>query len=689
MRVPVRKTSWDILRALRYLSEGHTLSRLFALLVAVASACAGLALAWHHPLSPTAAAAAFVLWSIAVVWRGHLWLVVVPAGVAFMNFSPWTGWVVFDEFDILLLGTLTGGYARRAWTLRTLRNAPEATLPTVALAALLLLGGMALWALWRAMMDAGGLAFDWFAGYTDALNSLRVVKSEGYALLCMPLLHREIARGSEQAHQRIAAGMVLGLCVVVLAVLWERLAFTNLFDFSKPYRTVGLFWEMHVGGEAIDAYLAMATPFAAWAVISARRPLPWIGAAALSLMTGYAVLTTFSRGLYFAVTTSLLLLAVLLLAQTPQKHTDAALRHQPRIDWRKSATFLLWVALSAEVLMVLAFGSFMLERMDTSQDDFRSRVIHWQRGLALLQSNTDWLLGKGPGRLPTHYAEQGPDGEFSGEIHAGQERHMQQPVNHFVTVVAPRTQERLGGQFALTQRVYRLPEEKHVVRMDIRTQKATDVQLEWCARHLLYDAGCQTAQLHIEPGPTWQTLVQPLTGETATAGPWYAPRLALFTLSVVNAGGRADIDNLQLQGPHMDELLTNGDFSEGLAHWLGAAQSYFLPWHIDNLFLELLIERGLSGLLIFCALVGAAMWRLVWAHACDGALHPYMLATLAGALCVGLTGSLIDVPRVMFLFYIITLDSALFMPSNSMLPLICEKSTDKKIARADSTFRRD
>jgi hypothetical protein len=135
---------------------------------------------------------------------------------------------------------------------------------------------------------------------------------------------------------------------------------------------------------------------------------------------------------------------------------------------------------------------------------------------------------------------------------------------------------------------------------------------------------------------------------------------------VVNAGGRADIDNIHLQDLQAEDLLTNGDFSDGLAHWLGSAQSYFLPWHIDNLFLELLIERGLSGLLIFCALVGTALWRLASAPASAGTLRCYMIAALTGALCVGLTGSLMDVPRVMFLFYILAFDGALLGPSSCM-----------------------
>lgn len=606
------------------------------------------------------ATTALVLWSMAVAWRGHVWLMVVPACAVFMNLSPWSGWIVFDEFDILLLGTMAGGYLRMAWPRCSKADAP---IPVRVQLVLLLLGVMALWALWRALQDAGRLEFDWFAGYTGGLNSVRIFKSEGYALLFVPLLHREISEGSQQAHRRIATGMVTGLSVVVLAVLWERLAFADIFDFSRPYRTAALFWEMHVGGEAIDGYLALATPFAAWAVMSARRPLPWIASAILALLTGYAVLTTFSRGLYCAVLVSLLLLSVMRLSRDPHRCISVALKPACLPIWRKPATFLLCSALIAEVLMVFAMGTFMMERLTQSKDDFGSRIAHWQRGLVILQSATDWWLGKGPGRLPKHYSELGPDGEFSGEAHASAESHVNPPAERFVTILGPKTRSRLGGQFSLTQRVHAIPKALHAVRMDVRADTATELQIEWCVRHLLYDAGCQTAQVHLDAGPQWQKLVQPLFGPEITEGFWLAPRWSLFGVSVVNAGGRADFANIHLQGPAMQDLLVNGDFSRGLAHWLGCAQSYFLPWHIDNLYLELLIERGLSGLLIFFCLVGTALWKMTLARVHSDPLHPYLVAALTGVLWVGLTGSLLDVPRVMFLFYLLVLDGALLQPA--------------------------
>ncbi|MES2946922.1 MAG: hypothetical protein V4858_00110 [Pseudomonadota bacterium] len=647
---------------------------MLVLLLALASLCAGLALAWHHPVWPLATVILFLAWNIALTWRWHLGLALVPAGVAFMHFSPWSGWIVFDEFDILLLGTLAAGYARLAWAMR---HPAHTALPALSQALLLMLGGMALLSLSRAVMDAGGWDFDWFAGYTDALNSVRVIKSEVYALLCVPLLHQEVLRGSARAYRRMALGMVMGLSVVVLAVAWERWVSADLLDFSTPYRTVALFWEMHVGGEAIDAYLAMATPFAVWAVVSARRPLVWLGAAMLAVLTAYAVLTTFSRGLYFATLTSLLVLAMLAFGKRSKLPGSAAAGPQPATDWRTKAIPVLYLALGIEVFVVLGAGTFMLDRMARSREDFGSRVAHWQRGLAVLHGPTDWWLGKGPGRLPNHYANLGPAGEFSGQALAAQEQDRQGLENRFVTVLGPMTQKQLGGQFALTQRVPSPRKGLHVVRLDILARTATDLQLEWCARHLLYDADCRTAQLHVAADPAWRPLVQPLT-EVASPARWHAPRLALFTVSVVNAGGRADIDNIRLQGPNQEELLTNGDFAAGLAHWLGSAQSYYLPWHIDNLFLEVLIERGLLGLLIFCALVATAMWRLAFASGRRKNSCPYAVAALTGALCVGLTGSVLDTPRVMFLFYAMALGGALLVFSRRAYSADMRKIKKKK-----------
>lgn len=640
------------------LSTGHHRldffpTRWLGLLLACASAALSLALAWHHPLWPVLALLSCGLWSLLSAWRQGLWMFALPLAAAVLNFSPWTGWIAWDESDMLLLSTLAGAYAR----LGLQAGRPRAPLGAGVRALLLATAAAAMLGLLRGCIDAWDASgqsvptietFDWFAGYTDAGNSLRVSKSELYALLLVPLWPR--APGSLRP---LACGLVAGLTAVVCAVVWERLAFPGLLNFDAPYRSVALFWEMHVGGEAIDGYLALATPFAVWAVLSLRRPWGWSAAALLALLTMYALLTTFSRGVYAATLCELTLLGLLLLRQGPRLQ-----------GWRVWAAALLAVLLVAEVALVAMGGSFLRQRVGATPADLNSRMQHWQRGLATLQTPSDWLLGLGRGRLPAHYAASGPAAEFSGAA-----RWRSEPqaagVRHFVSLSGPPTRRTLGGQFALAQRTRSAPFGRHALMLTYRVESSTELMVQWCERHLLFDGHCQTTLLRLQPGPQpWQIRefslqdAAPATAP-APAAPWHAARAAVFTLSVVNAAGAADIAQVQLQDERGRNLLDNADFQQGLAHWLGSAQSYFLPWHIDNLFLELLIERGLLGLLLFGLLLAAALWRLTLGSARHATLAPYQAAALLGALCIGCSGSLLDVPRVALLLYLLALDALL------------------------------
>ena len=623
--------------------------------MALASACAGAALAGHHPLWPLPTSVMFAAWCFVVAWRPGIWLLLIPALLPLMNFSPWTGWVVFEEFDLLLLGALAGGYVRLAWPGQMDASATrsEGWRRSIAITALFwLLAVHGLVALWRGFADAGGFAFDWFAGYTEALNSLRVFKSLGFALLFVPLLRQAIVHDAALASRRLAVGMVSGLAVVTLAALWERLAFPGLFNFSEPYRTVALFWEMHVGGAALDAYLALAVPFGVWALASARRPAVWAAAGALALLTGYVCLTTFSRGVYLAVGAPLLLLGAACWTHRERRYR--------REHWRAMASAVLLMALVVEVAAVMSGGSFMRARLNSSDHDLHSRTAHWLHGLDLPEGSADWLLGIGLGRLPANYAANFTDGEFPGAVTWREDRRQAAPDNAFVTVRGPATREKLGGQYALTQRVAFAAHGPHRVSLAVRVQARADIHLALCERHLLYDGACQTASIRVTPDAVeWQQRVVTLTGAELAQRRWHAPRLRMFTVSVVNAGGLADFDNLGLIDSHSAQWLENGNFHGRLAHWLPAAQSYFVPWHIDNLFVEVLVERGAVGLLLLVALLGLPLWQLTRRGATDRALccHPYLAASLGGALLVGLVSSIMDVPRVAFLLYLLALFS--------------------------------
>ncbi|MBV5347218.1 hypothetical protein JZU46_03240, partial [bacterium] len=201
-----------------------------------------------------------------------------------------------------------------------------------------------------------------------------------------------------------------------------------------------------------------------------------------------------------------------------------------------------------------------------------------------------------------------------------------------------------------------VPAGQQWVSLQVRAQVHTEVYIDLCERHLLYDGNCQGAFFRIAPGISgWQSLLLPLRGPPFSGGPWIAPRLQMFSIAIANAGGAADFDNVKLVGAQGRARLENGDFSQGLAHWFPAAQSYFVPWHMDNLFLEILVERGWLGLLLWLVLVHYMLWHAIFGSVKSHELSPFLTASLCGVLLVGLVSSVTDVPRVAFLMYLMTL----------------------------------
>ncbi|WP_419186934.1 hypothetical protein, partial [Azohydromonas sediminis] len=674
----------------------------------LASAAAGLALALGaaHPLAPGVALAAVALAvALAARWSGATWFV-LPAAMPWVALNPWTGWTMVDEFDLLVLALLAGAHAARAaarW--RGLAPPlPRRELGVAALLAVLLGLGVV-----RGWLDAGGGAPSAFDGYTGATNALRVGKSLAFALALWPLLPRE-AVALAAAARRFALGMAFGVAVVGVAALGERIAYPGLLEFSGPYRITARFWEMHVGGAAIDAYLALAAPLVAWAVWGARTPARFAVAALLAVLTVHAALVTFARGVLLAVGLPLLGLGLAWLWQrvgprpaVPARAGNAASAAPPQrgapwprgavvgfgllafvvlvgafaiegyaglgwvwlaasallllawrrvraLGWRAPAGALLALALATEVVAVVAGGSFLVERLAQTTLDAGGRIAHWRHGLGVLDSPRDVALGIGLGRLPARYAAADVQREFSGAI-----RWVATPQGVRPRLEGPAVVDEIGGLYALTQRVPHVPGARYVVSLQARSQAlragaaeapAARLWLRVCERHLLYDARCQEALVTLPPPEGVATLDVPLDGPAFAAQPWWPARRALLSIAVYDAGTAALLERVQLRAGGGADLLQHGDFAQGAARWFPSAQAWYMPWHIDNLYLELLIERGAVGALALLALAGLALHRLLDAARHGDALAPFLAAALAGVALVGAVSSVLDVPRV-------------------------------------------
>ena len=276
--------------------------RIACLFAAVVSLGLGLVLAASHALAPWGAPALLLLWAM-LVWRWPgAWLIVLPTLLPVANLSPWTGALMFDESDLLVLGAAAGGYARRVFAPTGATLVPQApAFSRIAQVALGALTASTLISLALGLMRAGPVDFGLYQQYTGWLNPLRVAKSLLLALLLLPLMRVEFMRSPAGAMRCFTTGICCGLALAGCGVLWERAAFPGLFDFSRFYRVTATFWEMHLGGAALDFYLALTIPFAVALLIEARRRTSAWLAAVLLVLAAYACVATYSRGLYLAI----------------------------------------------------------------------------------------------------------------------------------------------------------------------------------------------------------------------------------------------------------------------------------------------------------------------------------------------------------------------------------------------------
>lgn len=601
--------------------------RLLDRLLSLSSLLAGLVLSGAHPLAPLAVTLVFLGIFLLALWRTRFGVVALLLLLPILNFSPWTGWLIVDEFDLLVLAVVAAGY----WRMR--RDLPR---PRQGRQLVLLLIVFALIA-----RGAHGLLttdLDCCAGYLSPLNALRVGKSLLWLVLLFPLAAQAVeACSAERAAAQFFGAALIGCCAVVAAAIWERSFHPGLFDWSTPYRTVALFWEMHQGGAALDVYLTLIAPLLVWAWRATASPGRRLALGAFVVLFVYVGLTTFSRGMWAAIAGAMVLLSVLLIRQRARFGP-----HPPLFSL--SGTIVLSL-MALEIALVLGAGSFMGERLAAAEHDFGGRWQHWRRGVGLLKTPGDWAFGIGLGRLPSGLmqgdAGLASAGDFRWQGDGGRPR---------MLVAGPDGQsgDGLGGLHALSQRVELVAGQPYRLLVELRNANEIELLAEVCALHLLYAKRCLEQRLALAAGD-WRRVEAIVSGAPFETGGWRRAGHGVFRLSVLTPGGRLEVSNLDLSAGGAN-LLRNSRFQDQGARWFPALRSYFLPWHIDNFYLEILIETGLSGLLLFLAAVLALTRRLFVRCGRGNPLAAYFLASIAGVLALGLLVSVVDMPRVATLF---------------------------------------
>jgi hypothetical protein len=320
--------------------------------------------------------------------------------------------------------------------------------------------------------------------------------------------------------------------------------------------------------------------------------------------------------------------------------------------WRRRGLMFGSMALVTAVIATLLAGSYMRDRSTgaSSRNDMQVRIEHWKNGIALLVTPEERWLGKGVGRYVANLYFNVPAAEQTGDY-----RLKTEVGQHYLALTAGKHVQGWGEMFRVSQRVA-APQGQVKLTARVRAEMAVGLHVEICEKHLLYNEACLVKELQVAAQPgVWQTLALDLGSAPAMGGAWYAPKLIVFSVAVASRGGMADLAEMQLSDGRSPALLANADFADEMAHWFFSSDRHHMPWHIKQMALHVMFEQGFIGLGLLAALVAVALWRLSAGRGRAHELAPALAAGLLGFIVVGLFDSLLDVPRMAYLFYALLL----------------------------------
>ena len=585
----------------------------------------------NFPFHPFLLGLLLVAFGILIWRRPPLLVMLIPAALPVFDLAPWSGRFYFDEFDLLIITGLAVAYARVPAVPRGVIR--DSLFPALsALVGLSFVIGAVRGMLPWQVPDANS-----FSNYYSPYNALRIAKGALWAFLLYGLLSRFRDRSVDVLHL-FARGMVFGLLGTVAVVIWERMQFSGLLNFSNDYRATGPFSQAHIGSAYIEAYLTAAVPFLVWLIFK-ERPIPAKFAGVLLLLAStYALMVTFSRSAYAAYGIALAIVCLAAWAQSARRFAA-----QFAAQLRRGLAALALMGLVLVVAMPIYKGSFAQARMSQVGADLDLRLAHWQDGLRMIAP--DWatrLFGMGIGRYPEmHYWRSGE------EVRAAGYRLETEDGNTFLRLGS-------GGAIYMEQVVAVLPQRYYLLSLDARASQANTSVKTWvCEKWLLasYECFSQNLALDQELGAWRHYQVRVASGDIGR-GSWYARRPVKLALSNPTHKAAVDVDNVRLESADGVELLSNGDFSHGLDRWLFSVDDYW-PWHIESLPLAILFDQGWLGFVAVGLIVALALGRATFAALRGQLAAAAILASLVGFLTVGLLNSLIDTPRFLLLFLLL------------------------------------
>jgi len=589
--------------------------------------------AWDYPytaMSLLLAAYAAFLWR-----QPWSWLFILPALLPVFNFAPFTGRLLLDEFDLLVLVTLGLGYWRilpnqipHDWANKAYQIGTGLLLVSALVSTLI-----GLWPL----LQGAQLSF---SSSHSPLEALMLGKGIFWVLLLIPLFRRIPGQELVLLKNWLINGLAMGLVILSLLVLLERHIFVGISNIDNVFRVTGTFFSMYNGGAYIEAFIAIAFPALAIWTLQQKKPLLRLGGLVMAALASYAMLVTFSRGGYAGLAAGL-----------------GVVIYQV---WRSRSQFTLTKSLL--VAMVLAvgmaaapvfFGSFAQDRLGKVWDDLQIRLNHWQGAIDLMDPGLRPILtGMGLGRYSDTYLWGGKETLIPGTFSLQQEQ-----GNRYLRLGS-------GDAFYLDQIVLPSPGKEYKIQAQVRfSDSHASLNIPLCEKALLYSFHCNDHRLSppTDAAPKdWHEISVALSTKGMHESKRWPKRTLKLSLANPREGGAVDIRSISVTDAEGRNLLKNGDFNNGLTHWLPSTDRD-IAWHIHQTALEVYFAQGLLGLLASVILLLAAALALR-PHLRKG--DPFAIALaggLIGFMTVSLLGSTLDTTRLNFIFYYLAFSGSLLL----------------------------
>lgn len=610
----------------RTLPAASPLFRLAQRGLALIAAATAAAAAWHFPAHGPWVLLGLTLYG-ALLWRHPAaWLFVVPAALPMANLSVTSGWLLIDEFDLLILATFAVGLWRAPVALRSIgtMGLPLAILGilTVTYAVGMVKG---VWGGAFQPPDVNALY-----SYHTPYNALRVGKVWLWAVaLALLLLQR--ADLAADVHRRFLPGVVTGLILFSLAVVWERRLFSGVLNFAGDFRATGGLAAMHVGGPYIEVYLVLAIPLALWAVLSRGNPWWRLAGACATVLGGYALAVTYSRGGYLGFAVAIGTAAALWLLGG---------RGRPGFSTHLIAAAAALMLAAMAVVPILG-GGYAQSRMAQIAPDLAERAAGWRADWqGLSKRPMDLLFGAGLGTYPSTFLLRHADDRRA----PGTFRYVIEDGEAYV---------RLGGGVPvyLGQRVDVSGGPGYRLELRVRSDTAAGLSVPLCEKSLLYSSRCAWTHLSVPGDGQWHVLVAEVDARdvgTQINGVRRPVELALFNAA---RGTLIDVDRLSLKKDGR-ELLHNNEFTRAGARWFFNTDAHD-AWHPRSLALDILVGQGVVGLAALGALLIVVLGRQLRGRL--GEIGPAALGGAAGAFAIGIFDGWWDAPRLVLLLYVMVL----------------------------------